>query len=447
MGSGLRREYHGVMDLSFLFSKHLKRLQAETEKALAASGYDSLVISSGAPFTYFADDRDAPFEPTPHFAHWCPLTGPHHLLHLVPGRKPRLIRYAPEDYWYEQGGVTDPFWLSEFSFEEAGNLDAAWQALGKPARAAYVGSEEERATAAGLTPRPTALLSRLDWLRSYKDDYEVHCIEEATVVGARGHRAAREAFRSGASEMEIHHAFVRAVGVTEAALPYTTIVALDEKGSTLHYENKRTGRDGRVLLLDAGAQVRRYACDITRTTPAASCDPRFASLIASVDVLERDLVHGSRPGRPYLEVHQDAHRGVARMLSEHGLLRVSADEALEKGYTHPFFPHGVGHHLGIQVHDVAGRQADPAGTPAPPPPEYPYLRNTRTIEPGHVFTIEPGLYFIPMLLRPFRSGPAAQAFDWDTIDALTPFGGVRVEDNVLVTAAGPRNLTREQLAD
>jgi Xaa-Pro dipeptidase len=434
-------------DLAALFSAHVGRLQAETEKALAATGHDSLVIGSGAPHTYFADDQDAPFRPVPHFAHWCPLGGPHHLLHVVPGRKPRLIRHAPEDYWYEQGGVTEGFWLGSLALEEHGSADAVWQALGQPPKAAYVGNEPARAEAAGLAANPKPLTARLDWVRSYKDAYEVRSLEEATAAGARGHRAAREAFAAGASELEIHQAFCRAVESTEAALPYGTIVATDEKCATLHYESKRRAKGGRVLLLDAGAQCRGYACDITRTTPGKGCDSRFAELVESVDAIEQDLVRAATPGRPYLEVHLQAHAAVARALADAGLLRVSAEDAFARGLTHPFFPHGVGHHLGIQVHDVAGRQQDASGGEAKPPREHPYLRNTRTIEPGHVFTIEPGVYFIPMLLRKFRSGPEAAAFDWTAIDELSPLGGVRVEDNVLVTADGPRNLTREKLPD
>jgi Xaa-Pro dipeptidase len=433
------------VDLATAYGRHVERLLSETEKALAETGHDSLVISSGAPYTHFADDQDAPFHPAPHFAHWCPLGGPHHLLHLVPGRRPRLVRYAPEDYWYEQGGVSDPFWLAAFHFEEASSVDAVWAALGHPARAAYVGNEVEHAEDAGLSLNPGPLVARLDWLRSYKDEYELLCLEEATALGARGHRSAREAFARGASELEVHYAFLQAVGTTEAALPYPTIVALDEKAATLHYESKRTKRDGRVLLLDAGAPCRGYGCDITRTTPAPTCDPRFVALVARVDELERELASAATPGRSYVELQVQAHRGVARVLHDLGVLRVSAEEAFDKGLTHPFLPHGVGHHLGIQVHDVAGRQADPAGTPAPPPREYPFLRNTRPIEPGQVFTIEPGIYFIPMLLRPFRGGAHAADLDWALIDALTPLGGVRVEDNVVVTAAGPRNLTRERL--
>jgi Xaa-Pro dipeptidase len=434
-------------DLARLFARHLARLQEEAERSLAETGFDSLVVSSGQPHTYFADDQDAPFHATPHFAHWCPLGGPHHLLHVAPGRRPRLVRCAPEDYWYEQGGVTEAFWLGAFDFEQAGSVDAAWAALGRPPRGAYVGNETDRAFAAGLSTSPAALVARLDWTRSYKDEYEVRCIEEATALGARGHAAAQEAFRSGASELEVHYAFLTAVGATEAALPYPTIVATDEKAATLHYESKRTLRDRRVLLLDAGAQSRGYACDITRTTAAPGGNPRFATLVSRLDGLERELAAQATPGRPYLDVHLQAHRGVARILSDLGVLRVSAEEAWERGLTHPFLPHGVGHHLGIQVHDVAGRQRDREGTAAPPPPEHRFLRNTRPIEPGHVFTIEPGIYFVPMLLRPFRSGPHAAAFDWDAVDELSPCGGVRIEDNVLVTPAGPRNLTREVLPD
>jgi Xaa-Pro dipeptidase len=435
------------VDLAELYSRHVARLQTETEPALVQTGFSSLVVSSGAPFTYFADDRDAPFCPTPTFAHWCPLGGPHHLLHVMPGRRPKLVRYAPEDYWYEQGGAADGFWRDAFDFEEAGTIEAAWRAIGRPARAAYIGNETGRGEEAGLAANPEPLVARLDWLRSEKDAYEVRCLEEATATGARAHLAAREAFERGASELEIHHVFLAEAGATEAELPYSTIVALDEKAATLHYERKRTQRGGRVLLLDAGVACRGYACDITRTTLTAGVDERFRALVARLEVLQRELARGARPGRAFLELHVEAHRGVARILCGLGLLRVSAEEAFDKGLTHPFLPHGLGHQLGIQVHDVAGRQSDAQGTPAPPPPEYPFLRNTRTIAPGQVFTIEPGIYFIPMLLRPFRGGGDAGAFDWDAIDALLPCGGVRIEDNVLVTDSGPRNLTRERLPD
>ena len=112
-----------------------------------------------------------------------------------------------------------------------------------------------------------------------------------------------------------------------------------------------------------------------------------------------------------------------------------------------FFPHGLGHFLGIQVHDVGGHLADPDGRRAPPPKAHPMLRSTRTLEPGHVLTVEPGVYFIEMLLDGWRNGTESRrdAINWEAVDALAPYGGVRIEDNVLVTDTGPRNLTREHL--
>jgi Xaa-Pro dipeptidase len=106
----------------------------------------------------------------------------------------------------------------------------------------------------------------------------------------------------------------------------------------------------------------------------------------------------------------------------------------------------LGHFLGIQVHDVGGHQKEPAGGTNPPPEQYPLLRTTRTLEENQVFTVEPGLYFIEMLLRDFREGDDKDAFDWSLIDRLAPCGGIRIEDNVVVTADGHRNLTREYLS-
>jgi len=434
-----------AMDLKALFLDHLKGRLAYVDKALEATGFDSLVISSGQPFTYFADDVDAPFRSIPHFRHYCPATGPHHVLHLRPGLKPRLIYYAPEDFWYEQLPLGEPFWIEGFEVVLAGTLDAVWSELGSPSNAAYLGNELERAAGAVLTPNPGALTTTLDWARAYKSPYEIRAMEEATALGAKGHLAGRAAFLQGASELEIHHAFVQAVGCQDHELAFPSIVALNEKGATLHYENKRSFRSGQVLLLDCGARVRDYPSDITRTTAAPGCDTRFVGLLAAMERMQQRLCAEIRPGRPFGELHHICHRWTAELLIEAGLLKADPAEAVTKGFTRVFMPHGLGHHLGIQVHDVGGKLAGPDGATQAPPPEYPTLRTTRTLEPGHVVTVEPGLYFIPMLQRPFREGEDSSCFNWKLIDELAPCGGIRIEDNMLVTAQGGRNLTREHL--
>jgi Xaa-Pro dipeptidase len=434
-----------MTDLACLFHAHIAARQSTTAGALAQTGHEALVISSGKVYTHFADDQDAPFHPTPHFAHWCPMAGPHHVLVLRPGQRPRLIRFAPEDFWYEQLPLGNPFWASEFDLEEAGTVDEVWQRLGTLSRAAYIGNETDRAAAAGLEVNPGPLTAQLDWHRTAKSGYEVQCIEEATVIAARGHEAARAAFLGGGSELDIHHAYVQAAGIVDHEMPYGTIVALNEKGATLHYEGKRKVRNGAVLLIDAGAQVRGYAADITRTLAAPHCDVRFAALIKGMETIELKLCGLVKPNLPYGDLHHQGHLLIGSLLQDSGILKVAPEEAIEKGLTRPFFPHGLGHHLGIQVHDVAGKQGTPDGTIAPPPAQYPWLRTTRTIEADQVFTVEPGLYFIPMLLRPFRENEHKGRFDWKLIDELTPCGGIRIEDNLLVTATGHRNLTRPHL--
>jgi Xaa-Pro dipeptidase len=433
------------MTLSRLYGEHVAERRRKAEGALSAAGFDRLILSSGTPHTYFADDADAPFHPVAHFAHWCPIEGPHHVLRIEPEKKPLLIRYAPEDYWYEPHGMGDPFWRSEFEVVEAGTVDQVWERLGAAPRAAYIGNETERAAEAGLALNPEKLVTRLDWDRAYKTDYEVQCLDEASAKGATGHVAARKAFESGASELEIHYAFVQAMGVTDEELPYHSIVALNEKAAFLHYVAKRSVRNGKVLLIDAAAQARGYASDITRTHVSKDCDSRFVALRDGMERVQQELCREVRPGIPFGDLHRSASLKIASLLRESDVLRAGPEETEEKGLSRPFFPHGLGHHLGLQVHDVGGHLKDPEGNKAPPPREHPHLRNTRTIEPRHVFTIEPGLYFIEMLLRPFRSGSASSRFNWKLIDELSPLGGIRIEDNVVVLESGHRNLTRAYL--
>lgn len=178
---------------------------------------------------------------------------------------------------------------------------------------------------------------------------------------------------------------------------------------------------------------------------APSCDPKFKALAEALNKLQLELCAMVKPGDSYAGIHLAAHRKVGTTLVDHGVLKCSVDAAIEKQHTSVFFPHGVGHHLGIQVHDIGGHQKSREGGVLPPPEAHPYLRNTRVMEAGQVFTIEPGIYFVQMLLEPHRTGPSSPDFNWPLIDSLAPLGGIRVEDNVVVTATGHRNLTREQL--
>jgi Xaa-Pro dipeptidase len=430
------------MELSSLFQEHVKIRQRTTADALEATKFDALVISSGRPYTHFCDDQDAPFRRTPHFSHWTPMPGAHHLLAVRHSSKPKLIRYAPDDYWYEQSPLGTPFWVNAFDIQEATTIEAAWSALKLNGRVAYIGNEADLAEKAGYVANPAELTARLDWERAYKTAYEVKCMEEANVLGLKAHEAGRLAFLNGASELEIHHAYVQSLSCLDHQVAFSSIVAMNEKGATLHYENKRGLHNGKTLILDCGANVRGYGSDITRTYASPACDYRYKFLLAGMEKLERELTDAARPGLRFGDLHHQGHQKIAALLCQAGILNSGPEEAVKKGWTRPFFPHGLGHHLGIQIHDVGGKLASPTGKLQPPPKAYPALRNTRTLEVGHLVTIEPGLYFIPMLLKPFREGADAKAFNWKLIDELTPLGGIRIEDDIIITETGPRNITR-----
>jgi Xaa-Pro dipeptidase len=173
----------------------------------------------------------------------------------------------------------------------------------------------------------------------------------------------------------------------------------------------------------------------------------FAKLVDGMHALQQALCDAVAPGVDWRELHLTAHHLVAGLLREAGVLKIAAAEAVERGISATFLPHGLGHLLGLQVHDVAGFKAAAGAEPIARPPGHPALRLTRQLETGMVVTVEPGVYFIDSLLAALRAGPNADAVNWTLVNTLADFGGIRIEDNVVVTATGHDNLTRTAFAD
>ena len=167
-----------------------------------------------------------------------------------------------------------------------------------------------------------------------------------------------------------------------------------------------------------------------------------------MDEMQLALVDAIRPKVNYPDVHLLSHRKVAEILARFNFVRdIDADGIVERRISSTFLPHGVGHYLGLQVHDVGGFMADRSGKTIPKPEGHPYLRLTRVVEPGHVFTIEPGLYFIDTLLAELKTSENAKFVNWEKVGAFRKYGGIRIEDDVLVTETGHENLTRNAFAN
>ena len=429
------------------YTAHVAEVQQRWESSLAAEGYDAALIHAGSKRVSFLDDYEYPFRCNPHLLWWLPLTRQHDSALLVrPGRKAKLFYYQPDDYWYLPPQDPERWWADEFEVEAVRDADAWKQAMG--ANTAYIG--DAPSLVAAVDPgdlNPERLVNRIHLERTRKTPYEIACMAEAARLGAIAHVAAEQAFGEGLSEYDIHQRYCMAIKRVDAELPYGNIVALNEHGAVLHYQEheQQAPQHRRSFLIDAGATVHAYAADITRTYAARSGE--FADLISAMDELQQALCSAVVNGLDYRDLHLRAHLDIATILKDFSIINVPADDAVAMGLSAVFFPHGLGHYLGLQTHDVAGLIADADGTLIPRPEGHPFLRLTRTLEAGNVLTIEPGLYFIESLLRKWREHNDAGAINWDTVAALAPYGGIRIEDNMVVTDGVARNLTREAFAN
>ncbi|MBV8404802.1 MAG: Xaa-Pro dipeptidase [Gammaproteobacteria bacterium] len=430
------------------FGPHLHAVCERTARALATLGYDGLLVYSGSLLPVFEDDRTYPFEANAPFKVWAPLAdAPRSFVWFAPGAAPRLIIERPDDYWYKPAALPQGYWVRYFDVHAVTDRGAARSLLPDLARAAYIGEAFAGLDDWGigaLNPRP--LMQRLDYPRAAKSAYELVCLREASRLGALGHVAAAAAFAAGASEFEIELAFLEACGLREQELPYNPIIALNSAGAVLHYQvlDKQAPRERHSLLIDAGAEFAGYASDITRTHSRTAGD--FRALIARMDQMQQSLCAGVRAGVDWRDVQLRAHELTAEVLREAGLVRCTAAEAVSTGVTRVFLPHGIGHLLGLEVHDVGGFMRTEQGGEIDRPEDHPHLRLTRVLQPGFVVTMEPGIYFIPQLLEAARADGRARHINWPAVEALAPFGGIRIEDDLAVTASGCENLTREAFA-
>jgi Xaa-Pro dipeptidase len=423
-----------------LYRDHLSILQRRLEVALEAESLDGLIVRAGLAPAPPRDDVPYAYRPEPFFSLWCPYAAvAGAALLLRGGRKPLLIHPADDDYWHLPATAPSGDWLDGFDLALASSardqnriLDRECRGADGPGRIVELDSDAA-----------ADLLLRLGYDRAYKTDFELDCIARANAIAVRGHRAVARAFGAEASEFDLHLAYLAAARQREDQLPYPNIVALNEHAAVLHYQRLDTQPPAEIrsLLIDAGARWLGYAADITRSYAQAKASD-FAALIKGMEQLQQTLAGEARAGIEFQALHERAHELLAELLASHGLVRCSAAQALELGLTRRFLPHGLGHLLGLQVHDFGGRQQDTSGAQREPPAGDSYLRLTRRLEPGFVVTIEPGLYFIDALLADAPRGTLNSGL----IDELRRYGGIRIEDDVAVKAGDNINLTRRAFA-
>ena len=431
--------------LDHLYHGHIAELNRRVAQICQRENISGLVIHSGQPHRQFLDDMNYPFKVNPQFKAWVPILDNPNCWVIANGvDKPTLVFYRPVDFWHKVSDVPDAFWTKHFTIQLLTKADRVAEYLPKDlTNWAYIGEHLDVADVLNFTSRnPDAVMNYLHYHRADKTQYELECLRQANKIAVKGHLAAKSAFFNGCSEFEIQQQYLSAVGQSENEVPYSNIIALNQNASILHYTALENIKPAKHLsfLIDAGANFHGYAADITRTY--AFEKNRFAELIVALDQVQKVIINAMKPGVKYRDLHIATHGYIAQLLIDFGLAKGSAEQLISQGVTSAFFPHGLGHMLGLQVHDMGGHSHDERGTHIPAPEAHPFLRCTRTLASNQVLTIEPGLYIIDSLLEQL-STEAKQSVIWSMVDELRPFGGIRIEDNVIVHQDSNENMTRD----
>lgn len=288
-------------------------------------------------------------------------------------------------------------------------------------------------------------------LRLIKQECEVAEIEKACNIGYAMHYTAMKMMQLGMVEQELV-GVMEGIAISEGLMPSFPII-LSQNGETLHnHSHHQILTEGRMVVIDAGAETNsNYTSDFTRTLPASGRFTQQQKEIYSIVAAANNLaISIARPGITYTEVHQAASRLMAQGLVDLGLLKGDADEIVAAGAHSLFMPHGLGHNMGMDVHDMEDLGENYVGYDDTYKRSAQFglgsLRMGKMLEKGHVVTVEPGIYFIPALIEQWKgNGTNARFINFSKLEAYYTFGGIRLEDDILITDTGCRLLGAKRL--
>ena len=363
--------------------------------------------------------------------------------HQRPGA---VLAYDPQEGWSEfvpAISADERLWsgaLSDLAGTPASEL-GPWLERRRGRRIAQLGAPIPNAPSDAAVA--AELRTHMDRVRRRKDDVELARMRLAADATSAGFAAVVPFIAPGISErtlqIEIEAGFFRHGADTVA---YDSIIASGPNAAVLHHlPTQRLLRGGELVLIDAGAECRGYDCDVTRTyAVSGKFSGEQADVYALVLRVQRAAIERCRAGVEYRDIHLAAALDVAQGLVDAGFLRGKAADLVEQGASALFFPHGIGHMVGLGVRDAGGYLPGRSRSEAP---VLRFLRIDLPLEPGHVVTIEPGIYFPPHVLEePEIRRQHRDTVVWNRVDKLRGFGGIRIEDNVLIRDGGNEVLTR-----
>jgi len=413
-----------------LFENEISKRRRRFEAVL--DGIDGIIlVSCGAPLPKPGGlDQTYPFIAHPEY-YW--LTG---------SRRPdAVIAYDSESGWTHfvtPVSAAERLWEGDAVAPEGRGLDElpAWLEARPGRRKALLGQWAQN-DAPNDVEFTVLAQQRLNAARRPKDSAEIDILRTAIRATAAGHARAMEFVRPGVSEraiqIEMEAAMFRA-GADEVG--YASIVGSGHRSAVLHgHPSDRILAQDEFVLIDAGAAVNGYTADVTRTLCTGTMNAQRQHIYDIVLAAELAAIDASRAGVEWHEIHRTAAHVIAQGLVDLKIFVGDAEGLADRGAVSIFFPHGVGHMLGLGVRDVGGRAPDrePGRTCCGAA-----VRVDLPLERGFVMTVEPGLYFVDAIIdSPSKRATYRDDVRWDELDKWRGIGGVRIEDNILVTSSGP----------